>query len=99
VRKEQPQKHFAPRISTDAGIHSDCSEEHSQNDLRPIILKQDIPANVTSERKSQPRKHSSASDSIDAGTVTDIMGWPENALLWIKVTAGIAEMEEDASIR
>jgi hypothetical protein len=68
------QKHSDPRISTEAEIESDCRDEHPYNDLRPITFKQDIPANVNSDRKTQRQKESSPSNSIDAGTEKDVMG-------------------------
>jgi hypothetical protein len=71
---------------------------HPENDPNPILLKHEIFANVTSDRKTQSRKHSSPSVSINAATVKDVMGLPENALGWIAVTAGIDEMEEDGFI-
>jgi hypothetical protein len=99
VRDQQPEKHSLPKVSTDAGIHMDCRDEQSENDLDPIAFKQEMPSNAIVERDAQARKHLSPRDSVDAGTVKDVIALPENALTGMIFGTDVAEMEEGGSIR
>jgi hypothetical protein len=85
--------------SIDDGILMECSDEQSQNASIPIIFKFDIVEHVIFERMTQSRMHSSPRDSIDVGTVRDVVCWPANAFSWMAFTSGRAGMYEAASIR
>jgi hypothetical protein len=70
--KEQPRKHFVPRISTDAGIQIERSETQKYNAPNPISFKYDTGTNITSDRSRHSAKQLLSIDSIEEPTENDL---------------------------